>query len=193
MVTAMNAQAEDAAKAKALMLMQASRKDVLSREEVTHACARARTRACSRTRTHARARTQARTHARAGAPDEAGGRGNTPTAARAEDSSETLPPPPLTCTRTPCSTPPRPHLGPLLCWHPPATCATPLHCRWLRVSWCCACTLFAPACRARRPRGSQAQQLQQSRTSWRRWASVNVIMPCLHCILPLYHRIEYFL
>jgi len=148
-----------------------------------------------RLRTHARTHALALAHAHAykhahsralgaGAPDEAGGRGNTPTAARAEDSSETLPPPPLTCTRTPCSTPPRPHLGPLLCWHPPATCAAPLHWRWLRVSWCCACTLFAPACRARRPRGSQAQQLQQSRTSWRRsvgqFVCVNVIMPSWH-------------
>ena len=163
MVTAMNAQAEDAAKAKALMLMQASRKDVLSREEVTHACARART----RTRMLAHAYNHA--HSRvlgAGAPDEAGGRGNTPTAARAEDSSETLPPPPLTCTRTPCSTHPAPsaaHSSAGTRQHVCDTVALAVAARVvvLRVYAVCAC-------RARRPRGSQAQQLQQSRTSWRR-------------------------
>jgi hypothetical protein len=157
MVTAMNAQAEDAAKAKALMLMQASRKDVLSREEVTHA------------RTHALAHAYKHAHSRAlgaGAPDEAGGRGNTPTAARAEDSSETLPPPPLTCTRTPCSTHPAPssaHSSAGTRQHVCDTVALAVAARVvvLRVYAVCAC-------RARRPRGSQARQRQQSRTSWRR-------------------------
>jgi hypothetical protein len=166
MVTAMNAQAEDAAKAKALMLMQASRKDVLSREEVTHACARARTRTrmLAHAYNHAHSRCLVQVLRMKQEAEE--------TRQQLHELKTAVRPSRLLLSRAharpAAPTPPPPRPTPLLA---PAShvcdtvaLAVAAHVVVLRVYTVCAC-------RARRPRGSQAQQLQQSRTSWRRWAS----------------------